>query len=140
MPEAGVLAETPSWWELNAEHGRAGVLRDPSRIERRKTARRDRYSLRRFGCVYEEYRARRDGAYRRRMAQAEADIAERVAILKRSAAVKEMRTMGCGNILRAWQDVALAPDGVVCRRAQEDFGRARASIETKRGGGPSPQQ
>lgn len=135
MIAVGAEASLPSWEQLDAEHGRVGILRDHSRAERRERherrakERRDRYYLRWFGYKYEEYQARQDAAYRRRIARAEADVACRVAILKRSAAVKEMRANHPG-ILSAWLEVTLQPDGVVCRRAQADYERAKATTET----------
>ncbi|KAK9816127.1 hypothetical protein WJX74_005769 [Apatococcus lobatus] len=88
-----------------------------------RAARRDRWCMRRHGCGYEKYRSDREAAERESLLRAERYIAERVDFLRRSKQVREMQRSGHVHVLRAWRDLAFGPDGVVCRRAAEDFRR-----------------
>ena len=123
MP-AGMDAEPPTWSQLNAEHGQVGVLRSHVRRQNRQRTqeqRRDRWHVRRYGCGYEQHRARQEALYIRRVKAAERQIAEVAEWLKQSRRVREMQERGYVNILRAWHHLAVAPGGVVSRRAHADF-------------------
>ena len=116
------VMDPPSWHELNAEHGRTGILR--TRRQSRHLAqieKRDAWYKTRHGCGYESYQIRKTNAANARLQKAERDISERVNYLKRSAAIKEMQRCGYEHILRAWHALAVGPGSIVYQRAASDF-------------------